>query len=66
RNGVAVPTDGGTASLELTVDAAGWAALVTAGATCARLVDDGHASVVGGTAADIDSLLRCFDLPEPA
>ncbi|HAP74498.1 MAG TPA: hypothetical protein DCR14_00255, partial [Acidimicrobiaceae bacterium] len=49
RNGVAVPTDGGTASLELTVDAAGWAALVTAGATCARLVDDGHASVVGGT-----------------
>ncbi len=63
RHGVAVPTDGATASVQLATDAAGWAALVCSGATVAALVADGRATVSGGTAAEVDAVLGCFDLP---
>lgn len=65
RHGVAVPSTGEGATLELSVDAGDWAALLTGGATAARLVESGTGRVAGGTAAEIDALLRCFDLPEP-
>jgi hypothetical protein len=62
RNHVAVPTDGHTAELELSLDLDTWADICSARTTVAAAIEEGRVTV-NGALDRVDRVLGCFDHP---
>jgi alkyl sulfatase BDS1-like metallo-beta-lactamase superfamily hydrolase len=62
RRGVAVPTDGSDAELEIELELETWASLLTNGITLGDAIEQGDVRLTGD-AHRIRHIMQCFDLP---